>query len=292
MIAEPGASGCRRLVMGLTVALTLSAVACGSSGGSTTPAAGGTAGGPTAGPTPTAGSLATVAPTAAPTATPTAAPTATPAATVLGTLGSIACTAPTNAVPGAYADVNVRGSVSGNTFTETAGEGQFGASGYAHGATPGPTAAPVVIPTPGTVTVDNALYIVYYGEYAVSALSGLTSVATHGCFVLVSTEPIGSTAGQSHDRGIASATPTPVLSIGEGTAAFGQPYPSPNGTITTGAISAFTIVNLTRTTGSGTFTLTTLANTGSPIGSGTVTITGSTAVIGLAELAKLRQRQF
>ena len=277
----------RRLFAGLLgAALAVASTGCGSSGGSTSPSPGSLSGGAsTSAPTIVPSNPATVAPTTAATAVPTVAATATPPSTVLGTVGTTSCTAADNAVPGAYADVNVRGSVSGHTFTESSGEGQFGATAFADGATPGPTIAPVVIPTPGPVAANNALFIVYYGEYTVSVLTGLTSGVTDGCFVLVSTEPLGSTVGQLRGAGSASPTPAPVLSIGEGTAAFQQPYPSPTGPTTTGVVSGFAINNLTRTTGSGTFTLATLANASSPIGSGTVTITGSTAVFGQAQLA-------
>jgi hypothetical protein len=90
-------------------------------------------------------------------------------------------------------------------------------------------------------------------EPSLSLADSFAADATTGCFGLLTAEPVGGTAG--------------FEAFGQGNPAFAAPQPNAT-TAAQGSITAFTITNLTPTTGNGTFTF--------DIGTiGTVVITGS-----------------
>jgi hypothetical protein len=124
------------------------------------------------------------------------------------------------------------------------------------------------------------LTIVYYGEYSIPSTTGLTSATTNGCFVF-----------PTQQQG--SETPPTFLAVGQGLPAFAPPYPAETDAIAQGPIASFTITNLTRTSGTGTFTLDTQSLGVVGTASGTVTITGSTAFystdqLGVGSVARKR----
>ncbi len=209
------------------------------------------------------------------------APSPAPSGVVLGTLGNISCTAPNDAVPGTYASIQTSGSVSGTTFTsDNGGENDYATYAYTApvGGSPAPSPTPIVIPSVPPTTPGAVLYIVYYGEYTIPATAGFTTGASNGCFTLVTAninESVES-AGRHVLTGTPAPSPSPFLAAGIGYPMFAAPYPA-RSQVLSGAITTFTITNLTRTSGTGSFTMDTV-----PIGdvisvSGTTTITGSTA---------------
>ena len=118
----------------------------------------------------------------------------------------------------------------------------------------------------------------YFGEYTVTSYSGnilgggtYTASATHGCFFMILEQPVGGTAGQSRNRRLPAAGPTPTPN------AFGDGEPNEPGTeaetfLDEGSITSLTITNLTPTTGTGSFAFT---NSADSTATGTITITGS-----------------
>ncbi len=208
------------------------------------------------------------------------APSPAPSGVVLGTLGNISCTAPDDAVPGTYAAIQTSGSVSGTTFTsDNGGENEYSTYAFTApvGGSPAPSPTPIVIASVPPTTPGAVLYIVYYGEYTIPATAGFTTGASNGCFTLYTANISQSQASVS--RGVLTApepSPSPFLAAGIGLPTFAAPYPATS-QVLSGAITTFTITNLTRTSGTGSFTMDTV-----PIGdvisvSGTTTITGSTA---------------
>lgn len=120
----------------------------------------------------------------------------------------------------------------------------------------------------------------YVGEYTVTSYSGnafgggtYTTAATNGCFSLLLEQPPGGVAGQSRTRRVGPAAgPTAAPN------AFGDGEPNEPGTeaetfLDEGSVTSMTINNLTKTTGSGSFTFT---NSAAVTATGTITITGST----------------
>lgn len=230
------------------------------------------------------GSGITATPTAAPSATPSPSPTPT-IASLYNTMGNISCTAADEAIPGTYVNIVTNGTVVGSTYT---GDGS-GFNGYQMieygppGATPAPTTPPLTPATPAPSATPGALGIIYYGEYTVPAFTdagtGTPIDATGGCFEFETTQALGGTVGEA--RPDAAATPS-AQGYGLGEPAFAAPYPNQTGYVSepgTGGAGAYgfntiTITNLTRTTGSGTFTF--VINGSMTTVTGAVTITGST----------------
>ena len=202
-------------------------------------------------------------------------------AVTLGTLGDISCTAPNNAVPGTYARVESGGSVVGTTYTQDSDDdGEYTTNTYtAPGATPGPTPTPIVIPSTSPTAPGAVLWIVYYGEYTIPTTAGFSTAPTNGCFTLY-TANLDETEESVNRRvimSVPSPTPTPFIAEGIGYPTFAYPYPSMSDDILDSDVTSFTITNLTRTTGTGTFTLDTNAVGDVTTVSGTATITGSMA---------------
>jgi len=200
-------------------------------------------------------------------ATPTPTPTGSSPLS-LGTQGNISCTAPNNAVPGTYVSLYTQGTVTGNTYTQSNGDedGIYTTAAYTVGASPAPSPTPIAIPSVPPGTPGATLWIVYYGEYTLPTTPGITTAPTNGCFVV---QTASTTPGQG--------TPTGFNVDGFGTPQFAAPYPSQSGTIVESAITAFTISNVTRTSGTGTFTINTTIAGESSTATGTSVITGSTA---------------
>jgi hypothetical protein len=245
------------------------------------------------------------------TSPPTPAPSSS--SLILGTVGNIACTAPADAVPGTYAGIDTAGTVTGTTYTEdntNVDDNDFYTNAYTPptGGTPAPTSPPLALPSPTVApTAPGAtLAIVYYGEYSIPQTAGLTTATTNGCFALA-TIPDDTVSPSSVHRsralggGVASSlassrlvsgaastgritltgTPAPSASpydaFGSGIPAFAYPYAVQSDGILVGNMQNFTITNLTRTTGTGSFTITTQAVGDTFNATGTVNITGSTA---------------
>ncbi len=220
------------------------------------------------------------------TAPPTSAPTLS---SQYNTMGNITCTAPNNALPGYYTTVITNGTVVGSTYTAT----DQGFNGYqlphyvAAQSTSAPTTPPLAPATPVPSATPGALGILYYGEYSVPAFTDESNGtptpidATVGCFQFETNQPVGGTVGEAK-RGapLPDTTSAPnAQGYGIGYATFSAPYPTSDtyvGAPGAGsyALTTFTITNLTRTTGSGTFVFP--INGSSASVTGTVTITGST----------------
>jgi hypothetical protein len=201
-----------------------------------------------------------------------ATPTPTPSGSSplsLGTQGNISCTAPNNAVPGTYASIYSEGTVTGDTYTQGSGDeaGIYTTAAYTApvGGTPAPSPTPIVIPSVPPTTAGATLWIVYYGEYTLPTTPGITTAPTNGCFVV---ETASTTPGQ--------VTPTSFNVQGFGSPQFAAPYPSQTAVIES-SISAFTISNVSRTSGTGSFTINTTIAGESQSATGTAVVTGSTA---------------
>jgi hypothetical protein len=233
-----------------------------------------------------------VVPTTTPSPTPTPIPTPSPSPTatsMYNTQGNITCTATDEAVPGYYVNIaTVGGYVVGSTY-DANGTGGFSYYQMAGYVTPGPSPVPTNPPlqpaTPAPSETPGALGIIYYGEYTVPAFtdvgSGTPIDATDGCFTFETTQALGGTVGEARP---ALTSPTPsAYGQGVGWPAFAAPYPFNNAVISepgdngaaTYDLSTFIITNLTRTTGTGSFSF--VINGSSTTVTGSLTVTGSTS---------------
>jgi hypothetical protein len=289
-----------------TFALVALVVGCG--GGGSTSSSGGASPLRTATPTstPTPGTTSTPTPVKTGTSAPTAKPTSTlrPTPSPTPTALSAACAAPGVPVPGTYTEIVTVGNVSGTTYTQNAGGGTWYANAYATAPpTPVPTPTPTLPPTPSpsptptktpkgsfdsdaspdkkpspsptavpTVTPSPIAYTAYSGSYALGGFSaagpsGTFAVSpTYGCVLLLATlngQPV--LPGGNYN---ASAQGNPNFEQSAG----------PATQLASGAITAFTISNITPVGGNGTFTLSNNV-------SGTVTIQTSQVI----DDARLRQ---
>jgi hypothetical protein len=209
------------------------------------------------------------------------APSPAPSGVVLGTLGNISCTAPDNPVPGTYSTIETNGTVANNTYTGNQGYNSYATNAFTapNGGSPAPTPMPVVIPSVPPNTPGAVLWIVYYGEYTIPTTAGFSTAPTNGCLTLYTANIDQSV--ESGSRGVLTGTPapspSPFIAQGLGSPMFAPPYPAKSPDILDGDITAFTINNLTRTSGTGTFTLNTNQVGEVTSVSGTATITGSVA---------------
>jgi hypothetical protein len=177
-----------------------------------------------------------------------------------------------------YTSFVTTGVVQGNSYTEDAsGENTYNVEFYALEATPSPvptaigatptpvpTASPTASPSPRP-TPTPQMVTDYFGSYFVPGFTGtangssFTASATSGCFTLELGQRAGGTAGQVRSAAADNAHATGIVYTG---------VPGTQLPVAGGTISHFKITMITRTTGTGTFTLS------SGVG-GTVTIVGS-----------------
>jgi hypothetical protein len=235
-------------------------------------------------PSPSASPSVKPSPSASPSVRPSPSPSPSATATAVG---STTCTAPIATVPGNYVEIFTEGSVAGHTYTQE--DGDWDVAQYAV-ATPPPSPSPIPSasspPTPApspTATPTPVMVTVYYGEYAwAGPFTGTnytggeyTVQAGSGCFDMILEQPPGGTIGQA--RRMISSSPTPNA---EGDGEPNAPtVPYAYVPLDGGPLTSLTINDLTKTSGTGSYTFETSGTYASQV-NGTITITGSETLIG------------
>jgi hypothetical protein len=221
-----------------------------------------------------------LAPSAAAAAQTSPAPAPVPIANATSAAGNACATPP--AGPGIYGEIEVGGgTIAGSTFTANSGEPlEFVEVRYAvedPSPVPAPTPAPSAVPTPEPpLTITR-----YWGTYTVPAFEGVeapesqsnpgaayAAAATTGCLSLV----FARGANRQNRAATADGPPPGDAAVSGDLPALGSHGLHRTVTVDMGPITSFTIANLTKHSGDGSFQFT----SGSTVVNGTVTILGST----------------